>query len=317
MALANLQDPAVSVVVAAWNAERFVADAVRSALSQENVALEVIVVDDGSTDATAALVESIGDGRCSCIRLASNQGPSAARNRGFQAAKGDWIAVLDADDMIFAGRLERMLRLAVRTSADIVVDDLAQVSEEGEDLGLFYGQALAGIDRLTLADFILANTEFLSAAPSFGYLKPLFRKRFLVDAGISYDPAVQLGEDYYLLADCLAAGAVVQVDHHAGYRYTRRRGSVSHRLEVGHLRGLREADRKFGRRWQLDDAAEEALRRRRRALDDALAFSIAVEAIRQKSWAEAGAALLRRPAATLLFRHPIHARLGRLTEAWR
>ena len=316
MARTNLQNPKVSVVVAAWNAELFVAGAVRSALAQGGVALEVLVVDDGSSDATSAIVESIEDSRCSCIRLERNFGPGAARNRAFHIARGEWIAVLDADDRIAVGRLERMLRLAEEASADVVVDDLMQVSEDGEDLGLFYDDLLEGIDRLTLSQFILSNRTFFSATPSFGYMKPLFRKRFLIEAGLEYDPVLRIGEDYFMLADCLAAGAVVRVDHHAGYRYTRRSGSTSHRLQLEHLESLRIADRSFRRRWRLDNAAENALIRRSRAMDDAIAFSIAIDAIKQRNWAAAGAALFRRPAATLLFRHPIHARLARLAGAW-
>jgi succinoglycan biosynthesis protein ExoO len=307
MAQTNLPTPTISVVIAAWNAEKFVADAVRSALAQEGVVLEVIVVDDGSTDGTSARVGSLDDSRCTCITLERNIGPSGA----------DWIAVLDADDRFAPGRLERMVRLADEASADVVVDDLMQVSEDGQDLGPFYGQALAGIDGLTLPEFISANMEFFSAKPSFGYMKPLFRKRFLVDAGLSYDPNLRLGEDYHLLADCLAAGAVAQVDHHAGYCYTRRRGSVSHRLRIEHLERLRAADQSFRRRWPLDDAAEDALRRRSRAIDDAIAFAAAVEAIKRGGWIEAGGALLRQPTAALLFRHPIHLRLARLADGWR
>lgn len=303
-------------MIAAWNAEDFVAAAVQSALAQDGVAIEVIVVDDGSDDATTNVVRSLGDSRCRCIRLDNNLGPGAARNRGFETARGDWIAVLDADDQFAPGRIERMLRVAEEASANVVVDDLMQVSEDGEQLGPLFGQPLETSESLELSQFILSNAAFYSAKPSFGYMKPLFRTRFLRENRIKYDPALQIGEDYYMLADCLAAGANVRIDFHAGYRYTRRRGSTSHRLGVDHLLRLQAAEKAFVRRWQLDRATEAAVRRRGRAIADAAAFTIAVEAIKHRRWLAAVAAMVRRPAAAILFRYPVQARISRLARAW-
>lgn len=316
MAYSDPQTPKVSVVVAAWNAADFVAAAVRSALAQDGVAMEVVVVDDGSRDATAAIVTSIGDSRCRCIRLEKNEGPGAARNRGFDVARGDWVAVLDADDQFVPGRIERMLRIAEEASADVVVDDLIQVSEDGEELGPLFSERLSPSDELELSQFILSNAAFFSAQPSFGYMKPLFRKRFLQENGLAYDRALRIGEDYYLLADCLAAGAVVRIDHHPGYRYLRRRGSTSHRLQLDHLLRLQAADEAFVRRWRLDKTAETAAQQRGRAITAAVEFTLAVDAIKQRRWSAASAALLRRPSAALLFRHPIQARISRFAEAW-
>lgn len=96
--------PTVSVVVPAHNAAATLADALRSALSQEPPPLEIVVVDDGSTDATievarAAAPAAAGRG-CELRVLSQPQaGPSAARNRGIEQARGEWVAFLDADDV--------------------------------------------------------------------------------------------------------------------------------------------------------------------------------------------------------------------------
>ena len=89
--------PSVSVIMPAYNAERFIARGMASALAQSAGDLELIVVDDGSTDATAARVSACSDPRVRLIRQ-PNRGVSRARNRGLREATGDWVAFLDSDD---------------------------------------------------------------------------------------------------------------------------------------------------------------------------------------------------------------------------
>jgi len=86
----------ISVIIPAWNAERHIGRAIRSVLAQTRPAEEIIVVDDGSTDGTAEAVRTFGE----AVRLIAqpNAGVSVARNAGIAAARGQWIAFLDADD---------------------------------------------------------------------------------------------------------------------------------------------------------------------------------------------------------------------------
>lgn len=98
----------VSVVIPAHNAQTYVADAVRSALQQTCPPIEVVVIDDGSTDETAAMVASIDDPRVHLIRT-ENRGVAAARNLGWRRSTGVLIAFLDADDRWFAEKLDVQL----------------------------------------------------------------------------------------------------------------------------------------------------------------------------------------------------------------
>ena len=125
----------VSVVIPAYNAAETIAQTIGSALAQTITDLEVIVVDDGSTDATPAVIKSISDSRLRLVER-SNGGVAAARNTGIAAARGEWIAFLDADDIWLPTKLERQLVLmqehpgcmASQGSAYFVDNDLQRLS---------------------------------------------------------------------------------------------------------------------------------------------------------------------------------------------
>jgi glycosyltransferase involved in cell wall biosynthesis len=111
----------VSIIIPAYNAEQFLGAAIDSALAQSLPAAQVIVVDDGSTDGTAAVAERYGDAVW-CLRQA-NAGVAAARNRAAREASADWLLFLDADDLLLPRALGK----------------LAARSKEG-DFGVVYGQ---------------------------------------------------------------------------------------------------------------------------------------------------------------------------------
>lgn len=125
--------PLVSVIIPAYNACGFICTAVESALAQTHQRVEVIVVDDGSTDDTTKVLAAIG-GR---IRWVSqrNQGPGAARNTGLTLATGEYVMFLDADDWILPDKLRRQLRcLAGTPSAGWAYCDVLYVDEGGRHL---------------------------------------------------------------------------------------------------------------------------------------------------------------------------------------
>jgi glycosyltransferase involved in cell wall biosynthesis len=101
----------ISVVIPTYNRVPFLKDAIDSVLSQTFQAFELIVIDDGSTDDTPNLLSSYGN-KIKVITQA-NQGPSAARNRGIEAAKGKWIAFLDSDDVWKPDKLEKQVQFII------------------------------------------------------------------------------------------------------------------------------------------------------------------------------------------------------------
>lgn len=111
----------VSIIIPCFNGEGFVADAIESALNQTYPHKEVIVVDDGSTDRSLAIIQGYGE-RVRCIS-GPNRGGSAARNTGLQAASGELIQFLDADDLLHLDKLERQVPLHADPSIDVVYSD--------------------------------------------------------------------------------------------------------------------------------------------------------------------------------------------------
>jgi glycosyltransferase involved in cell wall biosynthesis len=129
----------VSTVIPAFNAKRFIVRALESALAQGVPDSEVIVVDDGSTDGTRALVEGYRHRGVRLVCHSQRTGAAGARNSGILAARGEYVAFLDADDEWLPGKLERQLGVITREPAMPFVSCRANlVNEFGRDTGDIY-----------------------------------------------------------------------------------------------------------------------------------------------------------------------------------
>jgi len=99
----------VSVIIPTYNREKTILRALQSVLDQTYTNLEVLIIDDGSTDGTADIIKNVEDTRVKYIALEKNGGPSNARNVGVQMAEGEWIAFQDSDDCWHKDKLERQI----------------------------------------------------------------------------------------------------------------------------------------------------------------------------------------------------------------
>lgn len=211
--------PEVTVLVAAYDAEAFVERAITSALTQQGPSLEVVVVDDASRDRTRAVVRALADHdpRVRLVALDVNGGPAAARNAGIAAARGAWVAVLDADDAFRPGRLATLVALGEGTGADVVADPF-ELYDPRTDTVTTLPFRTGATRTVTLHDY-LAQARPDAPEPDYGLLKPVWRAAFLERTGLRY-PGSRHGEDFLVMASALLAGARYVLAPVAGYRYT-------------------------------------------------------------------------------------------------
>ncbi len=124
----------ISVIMAAYNAEKTIAQAIESVLSQTYSNIELIVVNDCSQDHTTEVIRSFIDPRVRLIENKLNMGVSLTRHAGILAAKGEWIAILDSDDMWTADKLEKQIRMQERTKAELLYTGSAFINEDGSHI---------------------------------------------------------------------------------------------------------------------------------------------------------------------------------------
>jgi len=225
-------DDLVSVYMTAHDAEEFIGAAIDSCLAQTHCRLELIIVDDASTDRTVQEVLARDDERVKLIRLTENAGPGVARNAALEVATGGWLAVLDADDVMHRRRLSTLLAWSSANPGHrILVDDSVRWYPHGRDSDDLLGAAVPSAPRFR----DVAADEWLRRHLGG---KPMFRRE-LLDAGVRY-PDFRAGQDTSFLIQLAAtSGDPITWVHQPTYLYRFVEGSLSTRT----LRRLDEVER--------------------------------------------------------------------------
>lgn len=314
-----LERPDVSFIVATYNAAPFVRQAIQSALDQRGPAIEIVVLDDASTDGTADIVELMAqrDPRIVLMRGAVNCGPSAARNQAMARAKGHWLAILDGDDLVLPKRSRTLLDLAALSGADIVADNFERFfTEDGRVGGTMVPRGAEPYAfAVDAASFLRANHAFGGGRWTLGAVKGMFRADFLKTHGINHREGLNFGEDFHFILKCLQAGAHFVVTSEVFYKYRKHRGSQSWRMKSSHLDQLRRmiAEEGLGGRSGQDAELAAAARGYTASFEKASGFVDVVELVKRRRMGDALARLALQPEILpLLLRQGGAAVLNRL-----
>lgn len=286
--------PVVSVLIPAYNVADYLDKSVGSALAQD-VEVEVLIVDDCSTDdgATAAAIRRLeADPRVRGFRLPANGGPSAARNRALDEARGDWIAFLDADDWFGPGRLSYLLDVARAAGADAVSDDVLLIKD---------GAARPWTTIYEATGWTQAEEGRLISAAEFcrqdWIIQPMFRAAWLREHPLRFHTVRNCaGEDFEFYMNAMLLGLRWATAREAGYFYRSRPGQLTGDRVIadGIIESLEAMarDPRVGGDPELARAMSDRIGRVRKA--QWLGFF--ADAVRAGRWLQAAAMVLRSPA---------------------
>lgn len=252
----------ISVIIPVFNGEKFIEKAVRSALNQSHSPLEVIVVDDGSTDGTAAILAGLGDA-IQVIGIA-NSGVSNARNVGIRASRGEILAFLDADDVWDSNKLQEQLAVMKRYPSvafcccDFIVfnkylgRNVKHIATVAKTRPLVFDRPLTGDPYVTLI-----RTNFVGTASN------VMVRRSLLDSTGLFDTNYRQAEDYDLWLRCALLTDFVILSHCLLRKVTHDHNLTGNYLETlqCHEQVLMKIQRenkahlREGKRWQTSQLA--------------------------------------------------------------
>ncbi|WP_084780612.1 glycosyltransferase family 2 protein [Bacillus massilinigeriensis] len=185
----------VSVIMPAYNSERYIEDSINSVLSQTYENLELIIIDDGSKDNTLKIIERLStqDKRINFVKNEMNIGVSETRNKGISLASGDWIAFLDSDDIWEKTKIEKQLKYANEFSAEFLFTGSSYINENSVPYsGVFEIPSLVSYKKLLRQNVITCSSVLL-------------KKHFFKDIKMEKD---EMHEDYAVWLRVLKTGAV-------------------------------------------------------------------------------------------------------------
>lgn len=177
----------ISIIMAAYNAEKTIEQAVSSVLNQTYPNFELLVVNDCSKDGTVELVKEIAtkDSRVHLISNVRNSGVSYTRKHGLEEAKGLWIAILDSDDAWAPEKLEKQIALQKRMNADLLFTGSAFMDSDGQPIDWYLHAPAEVTYRQLLKQNVLSNSSALVR-------KELYAKHYAIGDGMHEDFAIWL-----------------------------------------------------------------------------------------------------------------------------
>lgn len=225
----------VSVILPVYNGEKYLPAALDSLVNQSYTNLEIIAVDDGSTDSSGDIIRRYAQADPRVVLLSQdNQGVSAARNLGLDRAKGDYLAFLDADDFIEADTYGIMVAAAAANDAEMVIcgfnhyyDGKVVAAPSSIKAGLYSGSELAGLQR----ELVFPTKEHYFHA----YLYNRLLRRDLVESiHLRFDRDIKRSEDYLFLVTLTQAVKRLYVLAERMVYYRKHAASITHNYLPGY-----------------------------------------------------------------------------------
>jgi succinoglycan biosynthesis protein ExoO len=293
--------PEVSVIISAYNTEAYIAKAIESVLEQTMENLEIIVIDNGSKDATGKVAKSFADKRLKVIEIPENIGVGGARNLATRVAKGKWIAPLDSDDWYTPERLEKLLQIASTFCADMIADDLYLIRDgENSPWSTLLSESGEQIDKIMLLNpiFFAETDRYGQKGLHLGITKPIIKRDFLIEHRIEYDETIKAVDlDFWFAMKCLVSGARFVLVPEPFYFLRGRAGSAMTASKVDRLCKSCQAALEFLQQEDVQKNPElvRVVSENLRVFQKNLAYYSVVEPLKQRRFLAALIAMLRNP----------------------
>lgn len=212
-----MNTPFVSFIIPVYNKEKYIGRCLDSLLAQTCSDFEVVIVDDGSSDDSAAVISSFQDSRIRSYRQA-NAGVSAARNEGLLKACGQYVAFIDSDDYVSADYVETLFQMySCYPETDLFIFGLQKCDKQGRDLGLFC-PSVRGYQPW--AEFYWTFMKEQGEKGVYGYVSTkLIRRSFIQKYHVVFDTSIRLAEDYNFYLDLFLLKPVLFFSDYCGYHY--------------------------------------------------------------------------------------------------
>ncbi len=224
--------PKVSLIITSCNTDAFIAKAIYSAINQSFPDIELIIIDDGSTDNSASIIKSFcdNDPRIMAFRHEENSGPGVARNNGIANARGEYIFFLDGDDYLDQNCIEVHLKAAISSGSNLVLSGHRAVDMEGNPRWQTIPDKQGTYTVHSIADV-------LSLTKDWGMPHKLWSRSILKREGLKFPP-IYSWEDIAVFPTVVSLARSVRVIQYCGYNYLQRKNSITNKYDPNKTKDL-------------------------------------------------------------------------------
>lgn len=224
------ENPLISVIIPVYNAEQYLERCLKSVLSQTYINLEILLINDGSTDASQIICDKFAekDERIRIIQK-DNSGVAETRNVGILEARGEYIGFVDSDDYIKQDMFEKMLMQAKKSNSDIVMCGYyVDNSEKIQKVSMNYENRYEGYSNIVHGLLKLYYGEYCNGL--YSLCNKLIKRTVYFQNNIMFDVSLKRGEDAWFIFQCLKNSNRVDVIREPLYFYYQNNQSIMHTL---------------------------------------------------------------------------------------